>query len=515
MSGGPGGGERVRRVRVPHVYAIIFALLVLTVAASFVIPEGTFERDQQGRVIAGSFRFSDGVTESGTALPSGWQLLLALFVAPLRGIVAAADIIAFILVIGGTFKVIERTGAFEAAIHRTIERLRGREELIIPVAMLMFSIGGAVFGMGEEIIPFVMILAPLAVGLGYDRTTGAAIAIIGSQVGFAGAMFNPFTVGIAQGIAGLPPLSGWGYRTLCWLLLTIVAIVFVMLRSGSLKRAASTASIRAVGRRSVLLLVPLLLVVTAALLAPDELIASVAGPGLGWTAAVVAGAATVWLTMRARLTLEHRLCLLSLVAALAVIVWGISTHSWYVLEIGAIFLVAGLAAGVVARFGPSRIAECFLEGARDLVAAGLVVGFARGIVLLAEDLHMLDPILHGASAVLGEMPSSVALGSMFFFQSLLNFFVPSGSGQAALTMPIMAPLAELTGLTRQMAVLAFQFGDGFSNMIIPTSAVLMGSLEAGKVPYERWFAYSWPLQVTLALFALILLWGAVAIGFGP
>jgi len=450
--------------RVPHVYVLICLLTVATALAGLVIPSGSYERDAEGRVVPDSFAFDDGLHGD---VPRGPGLILAVLEAPLRGIVAAADIIAFILVIGGAFKVIDRSGAFAALIRWTVERLRGREILIVPVSMLLFSVGGAVFGMGEEILPFVILFVPMLRALGYPGVIGVAIPLIGSQIGFAGAMINPFTVGVAQAISGLPPLSGWQFRSAGWVAITALGIFYVMRLARRLREAPETRD-----------------------------------PGTPGSPAA------------AELTRTHVLVLTLLAAGIGVILWGIGKYEWYVLEIGAIFLAVGLLAAAAARIPANDVAVAFLEGGRELLGAALVVGLARGVVLLALDLRILDTVLHGMSAALRPLHGVVSLNLMFLFQSVLNFFVPSGSGQAALTMPIMAPLADLAGLSRQMAVLAFQFGDGFSNMIIPTSAVLMGSLEAGKVPYARWFRLAWPFQLWCLGFGFVVLSLAVAAGYG-
>jgi uncharacterized ion transporter superfamily protein YfcC len=339
--------------------------------------------------------------------------------------------------------------------------------LLIAISMLLFSIGGAVFGMSEEVIPFVLLLVPLVRALGYDELIAVAIPVVGSGVGFAGAMLNPFTLGIAQSIAGLPPNSGWEFRTGVWVAVTTLGIAWVLRASRKVRVAPSDAL-------------------------DDAPEASPAGPLDASKVAVLA----------------------ALAAAIVVLVLGVRFYGWYVVEIGAVFLALGVAAGIVSRMGGSRIAEAFVEGARELLPAALVVGLARGIVLVADETRTLDTILHAGASTLEGVHGAVSLSLMFVFQSTLNFFLPSGSGQAALTMPIMAPLADLVGVSRQMAVLAFQFGDGFSNLIIPTGTMLMGSLGAAKIPYEKWFRFAWPLQAWLALFAAVVLTIAYVVGFG-
>lgn len=464
------------RIRVPHVYAIVFSLIVITAISSLFIPAGSYDRDEDDarhRVLPGTFRYdADRAADPGAppppARPRGLALVGAVLVAPLRGIVAAADIVAFILAVGGAFRVVERTGAFDAAIHRVVRRFRRAPGLLIAVTMTLFSIGGAIFGMSEEVIPFVLLLLPLTRALGYDDLLAVAIPVIGSGVGFAGAMINPFTVGIALSIAGLPPNSGWEFRTGVWFAVTAVGILWVLRASRRLRRGA----------------------------AGDD-----AGdlPGSGDAP---------------RLTPARIAVLLALAAAIVALVVGVRLYGWYVLEIGAVFVALGIVAGLVSGRSGSTIADDFLDGARDLLGAALVVGLARGIVLLAGDTRILDTLLHSASSTLEGVHGAVSLNLMFVFQSTLNFFLPSGSGQAALTMPIMAPLGDLVGVSRQMAVLAFQFGDGFSNLIIPTGAMLMGSLGAADVSYERWFRFAWRLQIWLGAFAVLALTLAYAVGFG-
>jgi len=454
-----------KKPRIPYVYAIIFSLIAIAAVVSLVVPGGSFLRDADNRVVADSFTYDIDADEPPPRT-TGWALLFSVLTAPLRGIVGVADIIAFILVLGGTFKVMERSGAFDALIRFAVLKLSHRESWVFAVAMLLFSIGGAVFGMSEEVIPFVLLLAPLVRALGYEPVVAVAVPVIGSGVGFAGAMINPFTVQVAQGIAGVEPLSGWRFRTVAWVLLTAIGIIYVLRRA----RTARTE--------------------------PE------------------AGHAFDVDKDKVHFTGTHAAVLLTFAAGIGVVLWGVGSQHWYVIEIGGVFLGVGIVAGFVARLSGSDIARAFVAGARDLVSAALIVGVARGIVVVAEETRILDTMLFGMATALRPLHGAVSLNLMFVFQSLLNFLLPSGSGQAALTMPIMAPLADLVGLTRQMAVLAYQFGDGFSNMIIPTGVMLMGSLEAVKVPYERWLRFGWLLQVWLLAFGVIALTIAYSIGWG-
>ncbi len=451
--------DEPRPPRLPHTLVLIFGLSCLVALIGSFVPGGAYARDEAGRVLAGTFTY-DAVPTG----PRGWSLIMAVLAAPVRGLVASADIVGFLLVVGGTFRVIERSGALEAAIGRAVSRLRGHDRLFIPAIMLVFATGGAVFGMSEEVIPFVLILGPLVRGLGYRPIIAVAVPMIGAGVGFAGAMLNPFTVGVAQAIAGLPPMSGWPYRTLVWAVLCVVGIGYTM-RMAARARIPVTAEDRE----------------ATATLEP--------------------------------ITRTQVLVLVLFAAAIALIAVGIWRWQWYVVELSAVFLGVGIATALVCRMDSHRAGEALGEGAAMLLPAALVVALARGIVVLAADMRTLDTVLQAAAGAMEGLAPMTSLVGMFAFQSGLNILVPSGSGQAALTMPIMAPLSDLVGLDRQLAVLAFQLGDGFTNLITPTSAVLMGSLHAGGVGYGHWFRETWALQAWLAVTGVVVLGGALWFGF--
>ena len=451
-------------MRVPHVLVILFAMTVATALTSLVVPAGSYQRDAEGHVLAGTY--APLSPSESASRPRGLSLAFAVLSAPLEGTVAAASILAFVFAVGGAFRIVEKSGAFDAAVRWGARRAKGRERVVLPLMMLLFSAGGAVFGMSEEVVPFVLLLVPMVRALGYPAIVAVAVPLVGSGVGFAGAMINPFTVGVAQAIAGLPPLSGWELRSVVWLLLTAAGIAYVMRGAERLRRAA-----RAEGR--------------AHEAKTDE--------------------------EDVQLTRTHLGVFAVLALGFVAMIGGISALGWYVIEIGAVFLAMGIAAGMVARIGADTIAEAFTEGARDLLPAGIVVGVGRGIVELASRTGILDTLLHGISSGLAALPPLASAEAMFAFQSLLNFLVPSGSGQAALTMPIMAPLSDLLGVSRQVAVLAFQFGDGFTNLITPTSAVLMGCLAIARVPYAEWLRFAGRLQLWLGVIGAVCIAVAVLV----
>jgi uncharacterized ion transporter superfamily protein YfcC len=398
--------------------------------------------------------------------------LTALALAPIRGFQHAALIVGFVLIVGGSFGVIERSGAISAFIHglATAGGRVGRivRRLWIPVFMTLFSLGGSVFGMGEELIPFILVFIPLSLALGYDRIVGVAIPFVGAQTGFAGAFLNPFTIGIAQGIAELPPFSGLGYRLVVWLLSTALATLFVMAYAARVRRRPETSPTFAEDQaeRHELHL--------------DE-------------------------SDRRPLAQRHLAILIIFGLGMGLLSVGVMKLGWYIEEIAGLFVALGVVCGLVAKMPLGRIAETFVDGAKALMATALVIALARGILVVAEDGRIIDTMLESLSSIVGAVHPIVSAQLMFVVQMLLNLFVPSGSGQAALTMPIMAPLSDLVGVSRQTAVLAFQLGDGFSNMIIPTSGVTMGILTLAGIDWLKWARWILPLQLLLLVLSFAVL----------
>jgi uncharacterized ion transporter superfamily protein YfcC len=474
--------------RIPNAYVLIFGLLVVTAALTWVVPPGQFARAEGpgGRtvVVPHSFRWivpGDTLPEGYTLVPARqgpWDVLRA----PMQGFVRAAEIIVFILVLGGVFKVLDATGAVTAGIARVTARMQGRELLAVPVIMALFSLGGATIGMSEETILFVTMFVPLSLALGYDSLTGVAMVFVGAGAGFASAFLNPFTVGVAQGIAELPYPSGLLYRVLVWLIVTAAAIVMVMRHARAVKRDPACSP-------------------TFAL---DEERRREGGTGAG-----LAALSAVSFSRAQR-------AILALLAAVMIVAGlGAAFRDWYIIEIAAIFLGYAIVAGALARLGADGFVSTFMKGAAELVGVALVVALARGVLVVAEAGGLIDPVLFVVSGAIGTLPSVFGAQFMFLIQTVINFFVPSGSGQAALTMPVMAPLADLIGVTRQTAILAFQFGDGFSAMIHPTSAVLLGVLGAARIPWPVWARWILPLQLVFLVLGLLLLVPPVLFHWGP
>jgi uncharacterized ion transporter superfamily protein YfcC len=462
-----------RSLRMPHTLVIVGSLIVLVLVLSWVVPSGTFERvAREGRevTVPGTYQQADKVL-----LGPQW-----LMIAPIRGFLDGALIIAFLLVIGGAFNVIQETGTIEFAIKRVTAALTTRptlERLLIPVMMVLFSLGGSVFGMGEETIPFILIFVPLSLSLGYDSIVGVSIPFLGAAAGFAAAFFNPFTVGVAQGLVGLPLYSGLGYRVVTWFLGTAVVVAWVMVYAARVKRRPETSPVFELDR------------------------------GRDLSAYARQSGVEPWTGRRAAI-----MAIFS--ASMGVLVWGILQAHWFIEEIGALFLAMGLLMGAVAGLRPSVIASSFVAGAKDMVNVTLIIACGRALLIIAREGLVLDTILHWSSQLISGLPLVVAAQVMFVVQAIINFFIHSGTAQAALTMPIMAPLSDLVGLTRQTMVYAFQLCE-FVNPILPTSAVTMGVLGMARIPWETWARWFLPLMLVLVGLSFLLLIPPVLMNWGP
>ena len=389
-------------------------------------------------------------------------------------------IIVFLFIIGGAFNVINESGAINLAIKRMAAAFSRRPRLqpfIIPVLMLVFSIAGSVFGMCEETMPFILIFIPLALSLGYDSIVGVAIPFLGAAAGFAAAFFNPFTVGIAQGLSNLPLYSGLAYRLIAWVIGTAITIAFVMVYAARIKKDPTRSLVYDLDRER-----------------------TETGPANG--------------ADMAEWNWHHRAVLAVFGLGMVLLVVGILIKEWYIEEIAALFLGMGLVAGFVAGQGPSQIAKNFVAGARDLIGVAFVIACGRAILIVAQDAKILDTMLYSASNFISVFPRIVTAQMMFLTQSVINFFVHSGTAQAALTMPIMAPLSDLVHITRQTTVFAYQLCE-FVNPILPTSAVTMGVLGMARIPWDKWAKWFLPLMLILVALSLLLLIPPVLMNWGP
>ena len=474
----------MKKFRVPNTYVIIFCAILLSAVATWLVPGG---------------------------VPQTWQVFSALY----EGFSQQAGIIAFVLVVGGAFWVVNSTKAVDEGIMKFISmtsslerfaliRKLGVGNIVIVLVMLLFGLFGAVFGMSEETIVFVAVIIPLAKSLGYDEFIGVCMVYVAAHVGFAGAMLNPFTIGIAQNMAGLPLFSGMEYRTICWAILMLIAIAFVLYRASKSRKSPSVQTDIEVqeGEREVsgymstetttrqawicFAIVSIVLLLFSVEYASDCLIkigqSEYSTPWLLW----VTDALFAILSIAALRSSSRMYILNMLMFTIVFLVVGVMGYGWYLPEICALFMALAVASGLAAGYSADNVAKEFVNGAKDIFSAALIIGFAAGIIVILENGQVIDVMLASLASALENTGRVGALGTMYGIQTFINLFIPSASAKAAITMPIMAPFSDMIEVSRQATVLAFQFGDGFTNMITPCSGVLMAVLSVARIPYEKW-----------------------------
>jgi uncharacterized ion transporter superfamily protein YfcC len=476
----------LRRIKIPHVFVLLSGVIFVCSILTYVVPSGSYDRQTvtigkatRTVMVPGTYRkipkhiSFEGVVlgkeVEGKATPVSF---VGLMTSIPRGMENVSDIIFLIFLIGGVFGIIQRTGTIAAVIHSLLNRFSNSGPMLTVVLMTAVAIGGSTLGMGEELIPLVPIFLLVSAELGYDRIYGLALVSLAAEAGFAAATTNPFTVQIAQGIAEVPLGSGISFRIIFFAVCMFFTITYVLRYGRKIRRDPS---------KSI-----------------------VAGDGISALPSSVEKhalrAAHVWIVVCCG-------------AIFGVILYAMQARDWWLNEMSGGFLLMGVIAVIIARLPVSEAVAAFVKGMEDMVVAAMVVGFARGIQVVMLDGEILDTIIHSAASLLQHYSKIAAAEGMLAFQTILNFFIPSGSGQAAVTMPLMAPLSDILGITRQTAVFAFTCGDGFSNMIIPTSGILMAMLSLAKIPYEKWLRFAVPMFLQLIVVSGIFLAIAVLMNY--
>ncbi len=457
----------MKNMKVPHTLVLLFLMMIFAYGLTLVLPAGSFDTvtNAEGRevVTPGTFK----VLEEQKSLPV-WSL----FTVIPRALGKAQGIIFFLFLIGGALAVIRSTGAIDALLGKVLNRFSHRPALLLFMSMMTFMLGSSSIGMAEEYIPLVLVLISLCVALKMDTVSAVGAMVIGYGIGYGTALLNPFTVLVAQGVAGVPPTSGWEFRL-------IIFVPFLVIGFHHLWKYAS--KVRADASASLVYDIP-----GAQPPEPSEY-------------PVLDG--------------KRKGVLLLALITLIVMVVGIAKYHWYFEELGAIFFGLAILTTIISGTKFDDAARSFTQGAAELTGTALLIGFARSIELILSDANVLHTVVNGFASVLTHFGAELAAVGMLLIQSILNFFIPSGSGQAYVTMPIMAPIADIIGVSRQVAVLAYQMGDGFMNMIVPTNAVLMGILGMCGIPYGRWFSFIAPLMLKLIAAGSISLVVAVLIGY--
>ena len=449
---------------------LIFSFIIFAQLLSYAIPHGQFERvpsaDNPDRMVVVDGTYTQLAGDDSVTL-APWHFLMAIT----KGLESAQGIIFLIFLVGGVIEVLRRTGAIDAALHGAVDRLGKSPWLLIGGCLLLFSIGSFTIGMGEEYVPLVPIIVTMCLAMRMDAIVAMGMVWVPYGIGWACAGINPFGVLIAQNIASVPLTSGWSFRLLMMFAFLAIAFHHIYRYARRVQADPSYSFVADVDYSS-------------GFEAPGDLHFN-----------------------------GRRIAILAVfVIGLVVFVYGVSEHHWYITELNSIFLAIGLIAAIIARLPAGETSRTFLEGAAAMTPAALLVGFARTIEVVMTDGQIIDTVVYSIAGLLEGLPSEASAIGMLVVQTICNFFIPSGSGQAFVTMPIMSPLATLTDVPQQTAVLAYQFGDGFTNMIVPTSALVMGALALGKVPYAAWFKFVGPLLLKMFALAAVFLIVSMHIG---
>lgn len=462
--------------RFPTAYTILFALIILMAALTWILPAGQYQR-------AANEALGKDAPVPGTyqVVEPAQQGVFDVLLAPITGfynqstgMANAIDVSLFVLVIGGFLGVVNATGAINTGIERVMLGLKGREKWMIPALMLLFAAGGTTYGMAEETLAFYVLLIPLMIRVGYDALTGVAVIMVGAGIGVIGSTINPFSTAIASNAAGIPFTQGMALRLLILALGWLICVVYVMRYAERVRKDPSTSLV-------------------ADLKASNE--AHFLRNREGHREAVLTG--------------RQKLILLMFGATFAAMVWGVASQGWWMAEMSALFLASSIAVGLVAWLGEKPFTTAFVDGARDLLGVALVIGLARGIVVIMDQGKITDTILHTFEGWITGMSDVAFVNALFATEGLLSLLVPSTSGLAVLSMPILAPLSDFAGVPRHLAVTAFQTAIGITNLVTPTYAVVVGALAIGRVPYQRWVRFIWPLMLMLTVLSMASLSAAV------
>lgn len=449
--------------KMPHIYVILFILITLAAIATYIIPAGEYERvsGPEGRTTIDPDSYASveqspiGITEFLSAIP--------------RGLIDAGEVVFFTFIIGGMFMVLRHTGIIEIVVDKLSRKFAGKSFMLIPILIIVFASAATVIGTPELSLVYIPVIMPLMISLGYDSLVAAAIALCGTVIGFAAGVLNPVNTGLAQKVSGLPVFSGVTLRLIIFIVVAIVAILYILRYAKKVKHDLSNSFVY-----------------------EDD-------------------------TEKRKQYQHHdqieekHFSTRQLYAAFAtlvffgILVFGVVVRDWFMIEMSGLFVFMGIVVGLIAGLNTKEISEAFNKGFQEVLVGAMLVGIARAVAVVMEDGQILDTIVNTLGSTVNELPAVLGAGGMYFIQLIINFFIPSGSGQALVTMPIMAPLSDLLGVTRQTAVLAFQLGDGFAHILFPTSGYFMAALIIAGVPYQKWLKFYLPLFAMLAAISLVFL----------
>ncbi|WP_259340650.1 YfcC family protein [Staphylococcus gallinarum] len=455
--------KKVKKFNMPHIYVILFIFGAIATISTYLIPSGEFNRVKgpEGRemVDADSFHYISsapvGIVDFISIIP--------------KGLIEAGEIVFFTLIIGGMFMVLRKTGIIEIAVDKLARRFINQSVLIIPVLITVFAIVATLIGTAELSLVYIPVIIPLIIALGYDSITATAIALCGTVVGFTVGVLNPINTGLAQKLSGIPVFSGIGLRIILFIVVLTVTIIFIMRYAQKIKNEPTLSSVYHTDHEK------------------RELYQNITNQE------------------PIKATNRQKWGIVVVLLFFIVLVYGVITQGWFMVEMAGLFIIMGVVVGLVTGLSTQAICEAFNEGFKDVLMGAIIVGLARSIAVVLEDGKIMDTIVHGLGSVIDGATPTIAVVGMYAVQVAINFIISSGSGQALVTMPIMAPLADMLGITRQTAVLAFQLGDGFTHVFYPTSGYFMAALAIGGVSYTKWIRFFFPLFIIWGVISIITL----------
>lgn len=465
------------KLHMPHVYSLIFILIVLVSIMTWVIPSGEFNREvvdtaagERSVAIAGTYHTVDKIDSEGVDLRQGVQAILQ---APGKGIQAAVEVLAFVFIIGGVFQIIAKTNALNLGMRSLVKKLGRKEILIIPILMVLFGIGGSTFGMSDELVPFYLLIMPVLFAIGYDSVTTFMVVFVGASTGYAASTINPFNVLVAQGVAGIQGNPQLEFRIIQWVIMMAIVIVFVTIRAQKIKKN------------------PQVSIMYEADLKKRQKLMSVETEKVDFSA-------------------HHKLVIAIFVAGMILVVIGLIKYGWYMNELSMCFLGMGLVIGIVGRLNERVIAEEFVTGLKDIAFVAILIGLCSGILVVAQDGMIIDTILNTLSNTITGVSNGVFVGVMYAVQSLLTFLVPSSSGLAALTIPVMSSLCDLQGVNPEASVTVLQYSNQLTNMMSPVAGTTVAGLAVCGIGFGKWWKTFW--KVFLVLTVVAIMFGVISAG---
>lgn len=455
----------------PHVLTLIFFLIIGVAILTWVLPSGEFERTlmetstgEREVAVAGTYQEVGKVADDGTDLRQG---ILEILMAPGKGIQSMAEVLAFVFIIGGVFQIMAKTNALTMGIQKVVKKLGNKEILIIPILMTLFGLGGSTFGMSDELVPFYLLIMPIMFVMGYDSMTTFMTVCLSATIGYAASTVNPFSVLVAQGVAGIQGNPQLVFRMIQWVIMMAVVISFVTWRALKIKKNPEKS-----------------ITYQDDLLKRKELNSGE-------------------IDLNQNMTLRQKLVITTFIVGLIMVIIGLVKFGWYMNELSMCFLGMGILMGIFGGLSETEIADEFITGVKDIAFAAMVIGFCSGIMVIAQDGKIIDTILNALSNLVANSNNAIFASVLYVVHALLSFLVPSSSGLAALSMPIMAPLCDLHGVNPEAAVTALQYGNQLTNLISPVAGTTVAGLAVCKISFAQWWKTIWKVFLILTILAII------------